>query len=150
MAATVTLGEREELTEQGVVEKVVHPAHGRMEPQLIGRLAALGVPFEWMYANVRLSPNPNGTRYSPDLFVVRDTNPVQPEAHADYAGVPDLIIEILSPGDDDRARDLEEKRRAYATRGVPHYWIADPDLLTVTDGYRQGEWVPLDRITLPW
>ena len=150
MATTVSLGEREELTEQGVVETAVHPPHARMEMQLAGRLAALGVPYECMYSNMRLSPNPNGTRYVPDLCIVRDTNPVQPEDYADYAGAPDLIVEILSAGADDRARDLVEKRRAYAARGVPHYWIADPGPRTVTDGYRQESWVPLGQVGLPW
>jgi Uma2 family endonuclease len=144
------LGEREELTERGVVEKVVHPAHGRMDTLVTARLLMLGVPAECIFDNVRLSRNPNGTRYVPDLFVVRATNPVQPLDDADYEGVPDLVIEILSPGDDDRARDLDEKRRAYAARGVPAYWIADPYARTITDGYRQAEWVSLDQVTLPW
>jgi Uma2 family endonuclease len=41
-------------------------------------------------------------------------------------GVPDLLIEILSPST--RRRDVLIKSRLYAKHGVPHYWIVDPDL----------------------
>ncbi len=40
-------------------------------------------------------------------------------------GVPDALIEILSPHH--RAYDLDDKRAAYATAGVPEYGILDPD-----------------------
>ena len=39
-------------------------------------------------------------------------------------GVPDLVVEVISPGS---ARiDRGEKLRAYAEAGVAEYWIADP------------------------
>jgi Uma2 family endonuclease len=39
-------------------------------------------------------------------------------------GVPDLIVEVLSPGSADY--DEEVKRDAYATAGVPEYGVIDP------------------------
>src|ERR1035437_3685638 len=36
-------------------------------------------------------------------------------------GAPDLVIEILSPGTEDR--DLGEKKMLYARYGVKEYWI---------------------------
>jgi Uma2 family endonuclease len=39
--------------------------------------------------------------------------------------VPDVIAEILSPGNP--AHDLETKRGAYARAGVPEYWILRPE-----------------------
>ncbi len=39
-------------------------------------------------------------------------------------GVPDLVVEILSPHN--RAYDLSVKRELYARHGVPEYWILDP------------------------
>ena len=59
--------ERMELTDEGWVEKVAHPAHGRMDIAVAVRLAGLGVSLECLYAKVRLTPEPNGNRYVPDL-----------------------------------------------------------------------------------
>lgn len=57
-------------------------------------------------------------------------------AHADrgggigIVGAPDVIVEILSPGN--RAYDLKQKRDLYAGEGVPEYWIIDPEAGTLT------------------
>ena len=40
-------------------------------------------------------------------------------------GVPDLIAEVLSPGNAEQ--DTKIKRAAYAQAGVPEYWIVRPD-----------------------
>ena len=44
-------------------------------------------------------------------------------------GVPDLIVEILSPGT--ARRDLGPKRDKYREAGVPEYWIVDPASATI-------------------
>jgi Uma2 family endonuclease len=43
-------------------------------------------------------------------------------------GIPTLVIEILSEGDE--GRDLVTKRREYAEAGIEHYWILDPQRKT--------------------
>ena len=65
----------------------------------------------------------------PDVFFA---TPEQ-SAGRDYAdnGV-SLVIEVVSPDDRSRKRDLVEKRAEYAAAGIPEYWIVDPDLETVT------------------
>ena len=40
-------------------------------------------------------------------------------------GVPDLVVEILSPGTESTDRGV--KWRRYAASGVPHYWIVVPE-----------------------
>lgn len=147
--------ERLELTEEGLVEKVVHPAHGNMDARLTIRLAGLGVPETAIYTNTRLSPEPDGLRYVPDLMVILPANPQQPDPDADYPGAPDLVVEILSPAT--AARDQEEKVRRYARRGIPAYWIADPTSQTVRalrldpDGRYAPTWTrPLAALRLPW
>jgi Uma2 family endonuclease len=51
-------------------------------------------------------------------------------------GVPDLLVEVLSPSTIRRDRDL--KLRLYAETGVPEYWIIDP-------GGHQIEFLVLDQ-----
>lgn len=52
-----------------------------------------------------------------------------------FAGQPegaDLVMEVVSPGDDNRRRDLIDKREVYARAGIAEYWIVDPELRTIT------------------
>jgi Uma2 family endonuclease len=44
---------------------------------------------------------------------------------------PQLVVEIVSPGQDNRDRDYIHKRNQYAARGIPEYWIIDPQLQIV-------------------
>ena len=39
---------------------------------------------------------------------------------------PDLVVEVVSPGKVNRERDYTAKREQYAARGIPEYWIVDP------------------------
>ena len=61
----------------------------------------------------------------PDIIVVLRTNPykVNPKGH--FHGVPDLVIEILSPGN--KEYDLVQKKTLYERFGVSEYWIVDPE-----------------------
>ena len=70
------------------------------------------------------------TAVEPDLFVLRkDLLDLFEEAAV--IGVPDVVVEVLSPST--RGVDLQIKRRRYERAGVLEYWIADPqhDTLTV-------------------
>lgn len=40
---------------------------------------------------------------------------------------PQIVIEVLSPGDENRRRDLETKRDLDWRRGAVEYWILDPE-----------------------
>lgn len=40
---------------------------------------------------------------------------------------PHLVIEVVSPGQRNRERDYGRKRRQYAARGIPEYWLIDPE-----------------------
>ena len=44
----------------------------------------------------------------------------------------ELIIEVVSPGTANRARDLDVKRVEYARAGIDEYWIVDPESRTIT------------------
>jgi Uma2 family endonuclease len=45
---------------------------------------------------------------------------------------PQLVAEVLSPGKQNRERDLVRKRAQYAARCIPEYWLIDPQAQTVT------------------
>jgi Uma2 family endonuclease len=44
----------------------------------------------------------------------------------------DLVMEVVSPGAENRKRDLVKKRRAYAKARIPEYWIVDPEEQRIT------------------
>ena len=45
---------------------------------------------------------------------------------------PTLVVEIVSPGSSNEARDYRYKRSEYAARGIAEYWIVDPQQAQVT------------------
>jgi Uma2 family endonuclease len=61
----------------------------------------------------------------PDIVVVLEENKniIDPEGH--IHGVPDLLVEVLSPGN--KEFDLIKKKDLYERFGVKEYWIVDPD-----------------------
>ena len=40
---------------------------------------------------------------------------------------PRVVVEVVSPGDENYKRDYEVKPQQYAAIAVPEYWIVDPD-----------------------
>lgn len=48
-----------------------------------------------------------------------------------FMAPPLLVVEVVSPGELQRDRDYIAKRMQYQDRGVPEYWIIDPDAETV-------------------
>ena len=56
---------------------------------------------------------------------------------------PDLVVEVVSPGELQRNRDYIAKRSQYLDRDIPIYWIVDPQvkeimILTLTsEGYQE-------------
>jgi Uma2 family endonuclease len=45
---------------------------------------------------------------------------------------PLLVIEIVSPGETNRSRDYVDKLKQYEDRGIPEYWIVDPQDQTIS------------------
>ena len=40
---------------------------------------------------------------------------------------PLFIMEVVSPGPSNRVRDYDDKRKQYEARGIPEYWLLDPE-----------------------
>src|SRR6267143_798048 len=64
----------------------------------------------------------------PDLVFVRNERWDQVVTGEKFTGALDLVIEILSPGTQNRQRDLSAKRRLYGKYSVEEYWIVDSEL----------------------
>jgi len=74
---------------------------------------------------VRLWP---GKFREPDLVFVRP-------GRGEHAGQPegaDLVMEVVSEGEENRRRDFETKPAEYAQAGIPECWIIDPESRRVT------------------
>ena len=72
---------------------------------------------------------------------------------------PQLVVEVVSPyrnqRDENYKRDYIEKRQQYEQRGIPEYWIVDPQaqlvtvLLLVNGKYQATEFTGSQRIVSP-
>ncbi len=63
----------------------------------------------------------------PDLVFVRNERWDRIVHNERFVGAPDLVVEILSPGKENRERDLRLKRQLYAKYGAAEYWIVDTE-----------------------
>jgi Uma2 family endonuclease len=69
---------------------------------------------------------------------------------------PQMVVEVMSPGKQNRERDLIFKRDQYAARGIPEYWLINPEHQSVTvlklqdDAYVEvGSFQGLDTLISP-
>jgi len=73
----------------------------------------------------------------PDLLYMSNARAAQILTAANVQGVPELVVEIGSPGT--RRRDETIKRTLYERAGVSEYWVVDPELDIVRVYRRDGE-----------
>ena len=75
----------------------------------------------------------------PDLAFVRNERWDQVVTGEKFTGALDLVIEITSPGAENRRRDLLVKRQLYGKYGVAEYWVIDSDNQQVEVYRLEGE-----------
>lgn len=96
----------------------------------------------------------------PDITVLRPEHPEQLKAAGQSAirlemAPPMLVVEVVSPGAQNRNRDYVEKRNQYEWREIPEYWIVDPEeekvtVLVLTDnGYEEAVFTGRDVVKSP-
>ena len=79
----------------------------------------------------------------PDLLFIREENRPQ-GGDRNFQGVPDLVVEILSPST--RSYDRKTKLAAYRDAGVPEFWLVDPQTRTVVVyGWKEGQFTELEH-----
>ncbi len=86
------------------------------EVEVSGRRAKSRVPDLMVHSEESYAALSGGKR----AILLRDMPP------------PALVIEIVSPGQQNRDRDYRFKRTEYAARGIAEYWIIDPEMQQVT------------------
>lgn len=84
------------------------------------------------------------TVVQPDICVVCDLNKLD---DAGCIGAPDLIVEILSPGNN--KKEIQNKYAVYEESGVKEYWIIHPEEQTLlVYMLRNGKYEPSKLFTL--
>jgi len=86
----------------------------------------------------------------PDVVWISNTrfaNGVDEAGHLTLA--PELMVEILSPGELNKQRDKEVKRKLYSQHGVQEYWIVSWQLKTVAVYRRTDTQLQLVSTLLP-
>lgn len=117
------------------VVKLVSALDGFVSERDLG--VVLAAPFDVLLPVGLASP------VEPDVLFFRTGNTPQ-EDDKNFQGVPDLIVEVLSPRT--RSRDRKIKLQAYQDAGVPEYWMADPDARrVVVHVLENGRYVELCR-----
>lgn len=79
--------------------------------------------------------SPFATPVQPDLlFINKDNLGIITKTRIE--GTPDLVMEVLSPGN--IAHDTETKFKAYANAGIKEYWIVDAENCTIQVNVLRG------------
>jgi Uma2 family endonuclease len=70
----------------------------------------------------KIKGNKINTVVQPDLCVICDADKLDKQG---CVGAPDLVIEILSPGNS--KKEMKDKYNLYEEAGVLEYWVVDPE-----------------------
>ncbi|MEM6318683.1 MAG: Uma2 family endonuclease [Bacteroidota bacterium] len=62
------------------------------------------------------------TVVQPDITVVCDEKKLDKQG---CNGVPDIVVEVLSPGN--TKKEMKGKLKIYESAGIPEYWLVDPE-----------------------
>jgi Uma2 family endonuclease len=97
-------------------------------------LVNTGIPWRWIKLHICeiqvpiLREGDAANRY-PDLVVLQPEHILLTASRLTITQTmppPQLVVEVVSPGRVGRERDYISKRAQYAARGIPEYWIVDP------------------------
>jgi Uma2 family endonuclease len=104
---------------QSIVEFLYSLFKPFVEQRRLGKVRFAPLP-------VRLWP---GKYREPDLLYLSNAR-IPQDPHSQPEGA-DLVAEVVSPGDENRERDLVTKPQEYARAGIQEYWIIDPETRSI-------------------
>jgi len=105
------------LAHQEAVKRLFLRLHAFVEERKLGVVEIAPLP-------VRLWP---GKIREPDIFFISKEH--EDRLGERVCGVPDLVMEVISPGT--RRTDRHEKPYEYAKAGVQEFWLVDPERKTI-------------------
>ena len=112
-----------------VVVNMVIPMGSHIRSRRLGRLAASD-------SGVLLERDPDTVREPDIAYISAERLPLDVEVTGYYEVVPDLVVEVVSPGDS--AREVMDKALMWLSYGTRLVWAVNPGSRTV-DVYRPGE-----------
>ena len=137
------------ISDDGKRHEIIDGAHYVNPAPETAHQAISGRMYVQLYAQIA-EPELGQVYYAPTDLQLSDHDIVQPDlivilnerqgiiTQKKIDGVPDMVVEILSPST--RQLDLGPKLRLYRRAGVPEYWIVDPDARIVEQHLlRDGE-----------
>jgi Uma2 family endonuclease len=108
-----------DLIHQRIIKMLLHCLDGFVIPLKRGEAMMAPLPVRLTKGNLR----------EPDIAYFESHRVKDARKPIDGA---DLVMEVVSPGHDNRERDLVTKRKEYAKAGIREYWIVDPAEKTIT------------------
>ena len=108
------------LTHQDVVGNIFFLLRGFLHDNPIGKV--------WTGPGVIFS---DFSGVIPDLVYIGNERLKEIATGNRVSGAPDLIVEVLSPGNENGRRDRHAKRQLYRKYGVKEYWVVDPEKSTI-------------------
>ncbi|MBP0016476.1 MAG: Uma2 family endonuclease [Cyanobacteria bacterium SBLK] len=110
----------------------------RIASFLLIYLAQLGIPFYRLGIGMEVSVSGSRTTVRlPDLIVLtEELARIMEGATRSIVMLdmppPQLVVEVVSPGQKNEERDYRYKRSQYQARGIREYWIIDPRQAQIT------------------
>ncbi|VXD20066.1 conserved hypothetical protein [Planktothrix serta PCC 8927] len=92
----------------------------------------LGIPFSRLTMKTELAVMGSRTTVRvPDLIILTEVLAQEMEGASRSLitidmSPPQMVVEVVSPGEENEQRDYRYKRSQYQARGIPEYWIIDP------------------------
>ena len=152
---------RYELVDGNLVEMPTEsPLNNTIALFLVSTFLGLGIPYYCLATHHQLQVySDQATAREPDLIVHTEASAAAILKDGKLLRLdqppPQLVVEVVSSSDTDKAsrdRDYIEKRREYAQRGIPEYWIIDPIaaevwILTLAgETYQAQRFIGADRL----
>lgn len=104
-------------------QRITSIIHGELYIHTKGKMCQVfPAPFDVRLPVSSKNGKKTNTVLQPDITVICDESKLDKQG---CNGAPDLVIEILSPGN--TKMEMKDKLGIYEQSGIPEYWLVDPE-----------------------